>query len=605
MSTDTAAAAGSLRQASSKRGGRAFAPPFSLLIPTVVLLVVVVVVPFILGVWVSLTSLNQYTIAHWISAPFIGLSNYITSFGQINAIGASFSQSISVSLSFSILTTLIILPVGVGAALLLNEQFPARGVFRALFLLPYVIPTFVNGIVWRLMFLNGFGLVDQMLSVLHLASKETFWLIGPNAFWALVMADVWATWPFIYLMALAALQGIPSDVYDSATVDGAGPVSSLFRVTLPIIWPTLALAALLSTINHFNNFALPFVMFGTPPPPATDVLPVTVYINSFQVFNFGLGSAMSVLSLRHHPDSSSGVHPRGPVGGKLMAVSKSAGRRITGGVRIVLLALYTLIVVIPLLYMLSISVTQESAIESGSFLPKVLDFSAWHDMWISVNLALYLRNSLVVSTATALLATMFALGGAYVFARFRFRGRTLFGGMLVGVQTVPAQMLLLPVFIIFVIIQNALHVRLIGTYQGLVLTYLTFALPFSIWMLASYISGLPLELEEAGLVDGCSRLSLLRHIVLPLTVPGMVVAFIFSFLLSWNEVLFASVLTSSATKTLGVGLPGYLAAGEAGGAVFWNQLMGASIVSALPAVVLFLLVQRFIVTGLTHGAVKG
>ncbi len=160
-------------------------------------------------------------------------------------------------------------------------------------------------------------------------------------------------------------------------------------------------------------------------------------------------------------------------------------------------------------------------------------------------------------------------------------------------------------FIIYVVLQNATHLQLIGTYQGLVLTYLTFALPFSIWMLAGYIDGLPRELEEAGMVDGCSRLQLLRYIVAPLTIPGMIVAFIFSFLLSWNEVLFASVLTSSATKTLGVGLPGYLASGEAGGQVFWNQLMGASIVSAVPAVVLFLLVQRFIVSGLTHGAVKG
>ncbi len=288
-----------------------------------------------------------------------------------------------------------------------------------------------------------------------------------------------------------------------------------------------------------------------------------------------------------------------------MMLSRQAGRRVSGGVRGVLLTVYALFVLVPVGYMLAVSVTNETDIESGSIVPKVFDFSAWHDMWISVNLALYLRNSMLVSVATALLATLFALGGAYVFSRFRFPGRTLFGGVLVAVQTIPAQMLLLPVFIIYVVLQNATHLHLIGTYQGLVLTYLTFALPFSIWMLAGYIGGLPQELEEAGMVDGCSRLQLLRHIIVPLTIPGMVVAFIFSFLLSWNEVLFASVLTSSETKTLGVGLPGYLASGEAGGQVFWNQLMGASIVSAIPAIVLFLLVQRFIVSGLTHGAVKG
>lgn len=280
-----------------RRRSRALAPPFGLLVPTLVLLLVIVLIPFVVGIYVSLTNLNQYTIAHWSTAPFIFLRNYINSFSQVNAIGASFVQSIWVSISFSVLTTIIILPIGIGAALLLTDEFPLRGWFRSLFLLPYVIPVFVNGIVWRLMFLNGFGLIDQGLAALHLASKNTFWLIGPHAFWALVIADVWASWPFIYLMALAALQGVPGEVYDSATVDGAGPFNTLARVTLPIIWPTLALAALLSTISHFNNFALPFVMFGTPPPPATDVLPLTVYISSFQVFDFGLGSAMSVLSL--------------------------------------------------------------------------------------------------------------------------------------------------------------------------------------------------------------------------------------------------------------------------------------------------------------------
>lgn len=280
-----------------RRPNRALAPPYGLLVPTAVLLLIVVAVPFLIGIYVSMTNLNQYTIAHWASAPFIFLQNYLNSFSQVNAIGASFLQSVWISISFSVLTTLVILPIGIGAALLLNDEFPLRGWFRSLFLLPYVIPVFVTGIVWRLMFMNGFGLIDQALAALHLGSKESYWLIGPHAFWALVTADVWASWPFIYLMALAALQGVPQEVYDSATMDGAGPIGSLFRVTLPIISPTIALAGLLSTIFHFNNFALPFVMFGTPPPPATDVLPVTVYINSFQVFNFGLGSAMSVLSL--------------------------------------------------------------------------------------------------------------------------------------------------------------------------------------------------------------------------------------------------------------------------------------------------------------------
>ncbi|MGH2458355.1 MAG: carbohydrate ABC transporter permease [Chloroflexota bacterium] len=282
-----------------------------------------------------------------------------------------------------------------------------------------------------------------------------------------------------------------------------------------------------------------------------------------------------------------------------------SARRRAGIARSLLLALYSLVIVIPIVYMLDISLTAEDQIEFGPLVPTTLDLENYVTMWTTVHLSLYLANSLIVSIASAVLATGLALGGAYVFARFRFPGRDIFGISLIAVQTIPTIMLLLPLFIIYVILQNALHVKIIGSLAGLIVTYLTFALPFAVWLLASYLRALPAELEEAGLVDGCSRFRVIVDIVLPLALPAIVVTLIFSFLLSWNEVLFASVLTSDATRTLGIGLQGYLTTGEAGGQVYWNQLMGASLVSSIPAAVLFLGVQRFIVQGLTHGAVRG
>lgn len=262
-------------------------------------------------------------------------------------------------------------------------------------------------------------------------------------------------------------------------------------------------------------------------------------------------------------------------------------------------------ILVPIAYMLLISLMRQDQIEFGPLIPSPFELDNYATMWVTVNLALYLRNSLVVSIVSAVLATILALGGAYVFARFRFPGRHLFGVSLIAVQTVPTIMLLLPLFIIYVILQNTLGVKIVGTLPGLIITYLTFALPFAVWMLSSYFRGLPPELEEAGLVNGCSRLDVIVRIVLPLAVPAVIVTLIFSFLLSWNEVLFASVLTNDATRTLGIGLQGYLATGEGGGEIYWNQLMGASLVSSIPAVLLFLGVQRFIVQGLTHGAVGG
>ncbi|WP_206922615.1 carbohydrate ABC transporter permease [Alicyclobacillus suci] len=271
--------------------------PLWMLIPAVVLLVIVVVAPFLVSIYTSFTKLDQYTIANWTAAPFVGLKNYLSALHQGNALGASALQSVWVSVAFSVLTTLIITPIGIIAALLVHHPFRGRRWVRALFLLPYVMPVFVNAITWRLLFMNGWGVIDRVLAFLHIASKNTFWLIGPNSFWAMTIADVWSSWPFIYLMVLAGLQNIPGDLYESATIDGASRVRSFFSITLPMLRPILALALLLSTLNHFNNFTLPFMMFGTPPSPQADVLPLNVYVTSFQTFNFGLGAAMSMLTL--------------------------------------------------------------------------------------------------------------------------------------------------------------------------------------------------------------------------------------------------------------------------------------------------------------------
>ncbi|UOF89496.1 sugar ABC transporter permease [Fodinisporobacter ferrooxydans] len=272
-------------------------PPYWMMFPALLLLIIIVVAPFLVAVYTSFTKLDQYTIANWTHAPFVGWKNYVNAFTQGNALGASAIQSVWVSIAFSLLTTIGITPIGIIAALLVNKPFRGQRWVRAMFLIPYVMPIFVNAITWRLLFMNGWGLIDRILSALHLASKNTFWLIGPHSFWAMVIADIWSSWPFVYLMVLAGLQGISDDLYESAHMDGATPIRCFFSITLPSLRPILGLALLLSTLNHFNNFTLPFIMFGTPPAPQADVLPLNVYVTSFQTFNFGLGAAMSLLTL--------------------------------------------------------------------------------------------------------------------------------------------------------------------------------------------------------------------------------------------------------------------------------------------------------------------
>jgi ABC-type glycerol-3-phosphate transport system permease component len=266
---------------------------------------------------------------------------------------------------------------------------------------------------------------------------------------------------------------------------------------------------------------------------------------------------------------------------------------------------FVLVIMLPITFMLLLSVTPDPEIGTGSLIPSHWAFDNYLKMWSTVNLGRGLANSLLICGTASTVAVVFAVGAAYVLSRFDFRGRFPYLYSLIALQSVPHVMLLLPLFVLFSSIQTAIPFRLIGTYQGPVITYLTFALPLATWLMVSYLSSIPVELEEAALVDGATRFQALRKIVVPLALPGMVVALVFSFLVGWNDVLFASVLTSPDTRTLAVELQTFSAAQQGGALPLYGQMMGASVVSALPVVILYMVFQRYLIGGLTAGGVKG
>jgi ABC-type glycerol-3-phosphate transport system permease component len=266
---------------------------------------------------------------------------------------------------------------------------------------------------------------------------------------------------------------------------------------------------------------------------------------------------------------------------------------------------FVLAITLPIAFMLLLSVTPDPEIGTGSLIPSHWAFDNYARMWSTVNLGRGLANSLVICGISSTVAVVLAVGAAYVLSRFDFRGRFPYLYSLIALQSVPHVMLLLPLFVLFSSIQTAIPFRLIGTYQGPVITYLTIALPLATWLMVSYLSSIPVELEEAALVDGATRFQALRKVVVPLALPGMVVALVFSFLVGWNDVLFASVLTSPDTRTLAVELQTFSAAQQGGSLPLYGQMMGASVVSALPVVILYMVFQRYLIGGLTAGGVMG
>ena len=226
-------------------------------------------------------------------------------------------------------------------------------------------------------------------------------------------------------------------------------------------------------------------------------------------------------------------------------------------------------------------------------------------IWSTVDLARGLVNSLIASLSAALIATVLGLGAAYCLTRFSFRGRGPFLSSLVGFQSIPGVMIILPLFVVFSSVGTALGVPIVGSRPALIVTYLTFAIPFATWLLVTNLRQIPVAFEEAAMIDGLSRFGALRKIIFPLMVPGMVVTLVFALLVGWNDVLFASVLTTPRTQTVAIQLQSFAATTETGALPLYGQLMAASLVSALPVVVLYMIFQRQLVGGLTAGGEKG
>ena len=262
--------------------------PLWLLTPGGLLMVLIVLIPLVLALWISLIDLDQYSLRRWVQAPFVGAGNYAES------LDSGLLHSIWISVSFAVLSTLATVPIGIAAALVTQNAYRGRGLVRAVFLIPYVLPSFVVATVWRTM-LQPDGVVNGWLAAVGVDGG--LWLSGPRSYWALVLVEIWAAWPFVYLMALAALQSVDHEVHEASAVDGATWWPKLRRVVLPYLRGPVLLACLLATLNHINNFTLPFVLFGAPAPDDVNVMPMLVYVTSFQSLRFGLSAAMAVVSL--------------------------------------------------------------------------------------------------------------------------------------------------------------------------------------------------------------------------------------------------------------------------------------------------------------------
>lgn len=258
----------------------------------------------------------------------------------------------------------------------------------------------------------------------------------------------------------------------------------------------------------------------------------------------------------------------------------------------------TAAVLFPLAWMLSTSFKTEPETFRlpPTWIPLEPTVQAFVTIWKIKDFARYFFNTIVVAVAATGLSLLLSVPASYAFARFKFRGVRFLLSLILVTQMVPSILLVVPYFTMMRVL------GLLNTHLALILAYASFSLPFCTWMLRGFFATIPKELDEAAMVDGCSRLQAVVKVVMPLAVPGLGATSLFTFLLAWNHYLFSLALATNDTMyTVSVGLGAMM--GEF--RIAWNELMAAALVATVPTLIVYSFLERYFVQGLTGGAVKG
>jgi multiple sugar transport system permease protein len=272
--------------------------------------------------------------------------------------------------------------------------------------------------------------------------------------------------------------------------------------------------------------------------------------------------------------------------------------------RVVVVAFLGLFVGVPLYVMATSSLKPLSDVQGlFTWIPSRITVEPFFAIWKTVPLAQYFMNSLVVSLTATIFSVLVAILAAYAISRWAFKGRGAFTTTVLATQMFPGVLFLLPLYIIFVNIDSATGVALVGTRAGLIITYLTFSLPFAIWMLTGYFNGIPRELDEAARVDGCTHLGAFRRVIMPVMWPGVITTGLFSFLLAYNDFLVTSLLLDAQNQTMVPAIASYF--NRETTTTDQVQAVAAAVSITAPLFLLVMVFQRQIVSGLTAGAVKG
>lgn len=280
-------------------------------------------------------------------------------------------------------------------------------------------------------------------------------------------------------------------------------------------------------------------------------------------------------------------------------MGRKAKKRTLGVVRFVILLFYFLLVTLPIYWMLVTSLKTNAEIVDAhhiTYFPKIITMENYQSLFNMLDYGTYLENSVIITLATAIFVVILSVFGGYGLARFKFKGKGAVLLFFLITQMIPSILVIIPMYISYA------KLGIINTRLGLFIFYAITNLPFCVITMRSFFERIPYSLEEAAWVDGCGKLQTLRKIVLPVMFPGIVAVFVFAFIGAWNELIAGTIFINTPDMwTIPVGLKSLIGKYN----VQWGALMAGGILALLPTGIMFIFVQKYVVQGLTSGAVKG
>ena len=602
--------------------------------PGALLLVIFVVLPILYSSVMSLQNINLVRAEQ--TRPFVGLDNFVKALTD-DLFWASLGRS------FYVAGVRVLFTVGLGLffALLLNETFFGRGLLRVIVLVPWAIAPVVGALMWQLIFNAKYGVLNAALLALGVITSYVAWMANPLlSLHIVILVETWRAVPFAALFLLAALQSIPASQYRAAKVDGANAWQCLRYVTLPALRKTILILVLVETIWALQLFDTLYILTQGGPGLKTTVLTYLVFTQAFESLNLGYASAIGLLLFlcillsagvifwlivrerrTRLPEDDAGrsaakaeaehaapvwtltevgelpllagrqVRRRWPF---LTPVVVNLSRRLGLAAGLAFMVVWTLL---PFVWIAIVSV--QPMVNVTSVPPEIglrdVNLEQYQVQLEDSSFLLAVRNSILVALVTTALCIGIGSIAAYPLARMQLPYRNFFMGLVVSTRMVPAVTLLIPLFLV------VRQFGLIDTLPSLILVYTAFFLPYVLWMLRNFFEDMPRSLESAAMVDGCSRLGTLARIILPVSAPGVTATAIFCLIVTWNEFLFALVLTTRSAKTLIVKIAEYRGLWD----LPLNKLAAGGVMAILPIVLIVLLLSRQIIRGLTEGAVKG